>query len=49
MWESVAKRIETLRAQIIAKLDAQFTELKSDNDALFKQNRRLPGVGRRRF
>lgn len=49
MWESVAKRIETLRAQIIAKLDAQFTELKSDNDAWFKQNRRLPGVGRRRF
>ena len=33
MWESVAKRIETLRAQIIAKLDAQFAELKSDNDA----------------
>ena len=33
MWESVAKRIETLRAQIIAKLDAQFTKLKSDNDA----------------
>ncbi len=49
MWESVAKRIETLRAQIIAKLDAQFTELKSDNDEWFKQNRRLPGVGRRRF